>query len=115
MIVAKRTEILSISVSDGQSQPLVKATDIGVQRIEHLRGSPDGKTLAFRANHQFFLYDSRDGHVTKIADGVPNGYFCWSPDGKWISYYAGSRFVKTRPAAVLWEMDIEEAVAKLSK
>jgi len=120
LIVAKQRQISSISVSDGQSQPLVNAADIGTERMDHLRWSPDGKTLAFRARkvgesgNQLFLFRSSDGHVTKVADGLPSGYF-WSPDSKWISHYAGSRFVKTRPEGVLWEMDVEEAVAKLAK
>lgn len=119
LTVAKQRQISSMSISDGQSQPLVNATDIGTGRMDHLRWSPDGKTLAFRAKKagesgsQLFLFHSRDGHVTKVAKVV--GYYFWSPDSKWISYPVGSRFAKTRPEGVLWEMDVEEALAKLAK
>ncbi|MCU0914397.1 MAG: hypothetical protein MUC88_07545 [Planctomycetes bacterium] len=120
LTVTNRGGVSSVAISDGQSQPLVNAADIGMARMDGLRWSPDGKSLAFKARKpgesasQLFLFHSQDGHVTKVADRVPGGYF-WSPDSQWISYYAGSRFVKTRREGVLWEMDIEEAFAKLAK
>lgn len=38
----------------------------------------------------------------------------WSSDNKWISYFANER-VKTRPEGVIWELDVEESPAKISK
>ena len=110
--------ISSVSVSDGSSEPLVKLEEIGKDIASGLRWSPDGKSLAFAARKarepsQLFLFRSQDGHITKILD-EEGGYFFWSPDGRWISYQIEQR-IKTRPEGVLWEMDVEEALAKLSK
>ena len=51
--------------------------------------------------------------MTKILD-EEDAYFFWSPDSKWISYSIEQN-IKTRPEGVLWEMDVEEAMAKLAK
>jgi beta-lactamase regulating signal transducer with metallopeptidase domain/Tol biopolymer transport system component len=110
--------ISSVSISDGQSHPLVDLKDTGKEMVSDLSWSPDGKTLAFGAqkrgesSFQGFLFHSQDGHITKIADEVP--YFFWSPDSKWLSYN-GFRYVKSRPEGVLWEMDVEEALAQMAK
>ena len=111
--------ISSISISDGQSRPLANVNDIGTRFATGLQWSPDGKTLAFKAQKkgeagqaQVFLFHTQDGRITKITDESID-YF-WSPDSKWISY-RGWGFAKTRPEGVLWEMDVEEAVAKLAR
>ena len=117
LIIAKPDgQILSVSIADGQSRPLVNMKDLGMTSAAALQWSPDGKALAFTTGittgNQLFLFHTQDGTVTKVADG--GSYYFWSPDSQWISYM-GSRCVKTRPAGILWEMDIEEAFAKLSK
>jgi beta-lactamase regulating signal transducer with metallopeptidase domain/dipeptidyl aminopeptidase/acylaminoacyl peptidase len=117
LTIAGAGVISSISISDGSSQPLVNLKDIGKDTASGLRWSPDGKNLAFEARKgvesgQVFLFHSQDDHITKILD--EGGYFFWSPDGKWISYQIEQR-VKSRPEGVLWEMDVEEALAKLAK
>ena len=89
---------------------MANVKDISKGFATGLHWSPDGKTLAFKARKQAFLFHSQDGRITKIDDEVVS-YF-WSPDSKWISYN-GFRFVKTRPEGVLWEMDVEEVLAKL--
>ena len=37
-----------------------------------------------------------------------------SPNGKWIAYF-DTEFYKARSGSVLWEMDAEEALAKVAK
>ena len=110
-----------MSVADGQSQPLVNVKEVGEKdEVSGLQWSPDGKTLAFKATIKakgeegsgVFLFHSQDGRITKIAGDVQ--FYSWSPDSKWIST-GGLRVVKTRPEGVLWEMDVEEALAKLTK
>jgi beta-lactamase regulating signal transducer with metallopeptidase domain/Tol biopolymer transport system component len=110
--------ISSVSIADGGSQPLVNLTEIGEDTARGLRWSPDGKTLAFRCekpsvSSRLYLLHSQDGHVTRLLDERGESNF-WSPDGKWISYGTETR-VRTRPESVVWEMDMDEAVAKLNK
>jgi bla regulator protein BlaR1 len=120
MTIAKQDgQILSISIADGQSRPLVDIKDLDKGFAIALRWSPDGKILAFKTHkqgesyqNQLLLFHRQDGRITKVADEAI--YYFWSPDSKWISYM-GFRFVKARPAGVLWEMDVEEAIAKLGK
>lgn len=93
-------------------------TDLDKDEASWLRWSPDGKTLAFQATKgrltgQGYLFHSQDGDITKLLD-EPGDLGFWSPDGKWISYGMEIR-VKTRPEGVLWEMDVEDALAKLAK
>ncbi len=110
--------ISSVSIADGQSQPLVDLKAIGKELAFDLRWSPDAKTLAFatqkrgESSFQGFLFRSQDGRLTKIADEVLR--FFWSPDSKWISYN-GFRYAKNRPEGILWEMNIDEAIAKLAR
>jgi len=95
----------------------VSLRDVGKNAASGLRWSPDGKNLAFSGEkrpepRQLFVFHSQDGHITKILDEGECHF--WSPDGKWISYAMEKRF-KTRPEGVLWEMNVEEALAKLAK
>jgi beta-lactamase regulating signal transducer with metallopeptidase domain/dipeptidyl aminopeptidase/acylaminoacyl peptidase len=118
LTIAGAGVISSISISDGSSQPLVNLKDIGKDTASGLWWSPDGRNLAFnaqkgRASAQLFLFRGQDGHITKILDEAEY-YFFGSPDGKWISYKIEQRF-KSRPEGILWEMDVEEALAKLAK
>jgi Tol biopolymer transport system component len=51
---------------------------------------------------------------------LPSSYWscdppAWSPDGKWISYFSEDEEVKTRPEGVIWELDVEESLAKIAK
>jgi beta-lactamase regulating signal transducer with metallopeptidase domain/Tol biopolymer transport system component len=120
MTIAKRDgQILSVSIADGQGRQLVNLNDLDMGSATGLHWSPDGKALAFKSHkpgesyqNQLFLFDNQDGHITKVADEIV--YYFWSPDSQWISCM-GFRFVKTRPAGILWEMDIEEALARLAK
>lgn len=113
MTIAKPDgQILSVSIANGQGRPLVNMKDLGMKSAAALQWSPDGKALAFKAGNQLFLFHTQDSSVTKVAD--EGSYYFWSPDSQWISYL-GTRCVKTRPAGILWEMDIEEAWAKLAK
>jgi len=118
LTVAEGSRIVSVSISDGKRESLVNLEEIGKDTASGLHWSPEGQSLAFEAREarepgQLHLFRPQDGHITKILDEEV-GFFFWSPDGKWISYPIEQN-VKTRPAGVLWEMDVDEAVAKLSK
>ena len=58
-----------------------------------LEVSPNGKFILQRAR----IYD-----------------YSWSPNGRWIAYF-DTEFYKARSGSVLWEMDAEEALAKVAK
>ncbi|MBN1974177.1 MAG: PD40 domain-containing protein [Sedimentisphaerales bacterium] len=110
--------ISSISIDDRSSQTLVSLKEIDLDTVSVISWSPDGTKMAFEARKggepwQIFLFNSQDGHIEKIiTDEV--SYFFWSPDSKWISY-GTEQLVKVRPEGIIWEMDVEEAVAKLKK
>ena len=115
LTVADERMILSVPISGGPSQPLVNLNNIGMKLAFGLRWSPDRKILTFggySSGGPIRAYHSQDGRVTTIADKVI--FYFWSPDGKWMSI-AGFRSFKARAEGVLWEMDVEEALAKLAK
>ncbi len=118
LTIADGDTISSWPVPDGNPRPLVKLKDIGRDEASELCWSPDGKILAFRGKKtrdtvHIFLFHSESGHLESISEKDPYCYH-WSPDGKWISYWYEIS-VKERPEGVLWEMDVDEVVAKLSK
>jgi len=115
LTIADGKMILSMPLSGGPSQPLVTLNNIGMNIACGLRWSPDGQILTFgdpSSGGPIRAYHRQDGRITKIAEKVIS-YF-WSPDGKWMSI-AGFRSYKARAEGILWEMDVEEALAKLAK
>ncbi|MFC1586481.1 TolB family protein [Fibrobacterota bacterium] len=58
--------------------------------------SPDGKRLAFLAQdpsrtsfYNLEVFTFSDNNVTKVAEGVKIGSFCWSRDGRMVFYSSG--------------------------
>jgi Tol biopolymer transport system component len=118
LTIANAGVISSISINDGSSHTLVNLNDIDQDTVSRISWSPDGSKMAFEARKgrerwQIYLFNSQDSHIEKIiTDEV--SYFFWSPDSKWISYNT-EQLVKVRPEGILWEMDVDEAIAKLEK
>ena len=65
-----------------------------------------------KGGRKLYIYHLDNAKVDRFDGDAP---WYWSPDNKWISYFAEDQSVKTRPEGVLWEMDVEEALAKLDK
>ncbi len=51
----------------------------------------------------------RESLEVRMEDAV-----AWSPDSRWVCIQ-DCRDVKTRPAGVLWELNLEEVLAKLDR
>jgi len=109
--------IVNCPIDGGAPRILARLKDLGLKGIAWPRWSPDGRLLAFQGHSptdaKFYIYHVDDASLQPLSDDyVPPFY--WSPDGKWICYYT-QETVKTRPEGVIWEVDVDEAVAKLSK
>jgi len=109
--------IANFPIAGGDRRTVVHLKDLGFERASWLRWSPDGKFLAFvggsSQDMKLCVYQPSTAKLQGLTDqGVAPFY--WSPDSKWISYFS-SGAVKTRPEGVLWELDVDEAVAKLAK
>jgi len=109
--------IANFPISGGERRTLVRLNDLGLKRACVLRWSPDGCFLAFDGGTEYgdmklYVYQADNAKLQRLTD---EGAFAhWSPDSKWISYFSWQA-VKTRPEAILWELDVDEAVAKLAK
>ena len=62
---------------------------------------------------KLYVYQPDGAKLQRLADENVAPFY-WSPDSRWISFFS-TQPVKTRPEGVLWEMDVEEALAKLAK
>ncbi len=68
-----------------------------ILKVESFSGPSDSAAAVVGKDSGTYPYDS-----------------CWSPDSKWISYFA-EEVVKVQPEGILWELAIDEALAKLAK
>jgi Tol biopolymer transport system component len=107
--------ISNFPISGGDARTVLRPKDMGIDRVGWLRWSPDGRLLAFQGteggNQKLYVYHPDNDKLERFDGDAP---WYWSPDNKWISYFS-METVKTRPEGILWEMDVEEALAKLAK
>ena len=111
--------ISNFPISGGDARTVVRLKDLGIDRAGWLRWSPDGRLLAFQAStgqkQTLYTYQPDRAKPDRLSDSDNEiGPWYWSPDNKWISFFS-PQTVKTRPEGILWEMDVEEALAKLAK
>jgi beta-lactamase regulating signal transducer with metallopeptidase domain/Tol biopolymer transport system component len=109
--------IANFPITGGGPRIVARLKDLGMERVSWVRWSPDGHLLAFeggtgRRDMKLYVYQPDNAKLQRLSDAVAPFY--WSPDNKWISFFS-AQIVKTRPEGVLWEMDVEEALAKLAK
>jgi beta-lactamase regulating signal transducer with metallopeptidase domain/Tol biopolymer transport system component len=109
--------ISGFPVAGGSARVIVRLQDAGCESASWLGWSPDGQRLAFYggrrgATSRLCLFSPDTGKVTEMENTPPAAdSFCWSPDSKMISC-TGEEAVKTRPAGVIRELDVAEAVRK---
>jgi beta-lactamase regulating signal transducer with metallopeptidase domain/Tol biopolymer transport system component len=111
--------ISNFPISGGEAKTVLRVKNLGISRVGWLRWSPDGRLLAFQASvgqkQTLYTYQPDSAKPDRLADSNGEiGPWYWSPDSKWISFFS-METVKTRPEGVLWEMDVEKALAKLAK
>jgi Tol biopolymer transport system component len=117
--VALEGSIYSVSLTGDKEPPLVDLKQLGVDMYFRFSWSPDGHDLAFLArkegdSNKLYVFRRESGKTEQLATDFQNKFGAWwSPDGKWLAYECDSYF-KKRPEGVLWAMDIEEALTKLS-
>ena len=57
--------------------------------------SPDGRRLAFaRAAGDLAVHDFESGRLNVLAGTSDAAYPFWSPDGKWLAFFAGGQLKK---------------------
>jgi hypothetical protein len=112
--------IANYPIAGGNHRTIVSLKDLGIEKVSWIRWSPDGRLLAFQGgpslrggNMKFYVYQPNGAKLQQLADESIDPFY-WSPDSKWISYFSYET-VKTRPEGILWEMDVDEAIAKLEK
>jgi Tol biopolymer transport system component len=110
--------IANYPISGGDPRTMVHLKDVGLETAWGPRWSPDGRFLAFQGRTSptgdtyFYVYQVEGAKLQRLNDVYTPFY--WSPNSRWIGYYT-QETVKTRPEGILWEMDVDEAVAKLAK
>jgi Tol biopolymer transport system component len=97
-------------MSGGDARTVLRVKDRRIDQVGWLRWSSDGRLLGFigteGGNQKLYIYHLDNARLDRLDGNSP---WYWSPDNKWISYFANER-VKTRPEGVIWELDVEEAL-----
>jgi Tol biopolymer transport system component len=87
--IRRSDQTMWISHSDGTSP---RRVEFPASHFELPRWSPDGKWIAFMAQHlgkpwRIFVVSADGGNPHEASEGTDNqGAPTWSPDGKWIAY-----------------------------
>ena len=115
---------LQIASLDGKViKQIANIKDLGIDQIETLLFSPDGKQLAFigyfdrNEKSVIIQYSFETSKTIRLGhENLYDGKFSldWSPDGKWLAYVT-YEMTKVRPESSLWEGDFEEFLEKLTK
>jgi beta-lactamase regulating signal transducer with metallopeptidase domain/Tol biopolymer transport system component len=117
VVVACNGTISSFPITGGSARVIVRLQDAGYESASWLGWSPDGQRLAFYGGKRgeasrLCLFSPSSGKVEKLENSPDAAEdFLWSPDSKMICCTA-EEAVKTRPAGVIRELDVAEAVQK---
>jgi len=117
LVAACDGTITSLPVTSGTGRVIVRLQDTGYESVSWLGWSPDGQHLAFYGGKRgeasrLCLFSPSSGKTTTLDNSPDEGSdFEWSPDSKMICCTADEP-VKTRPAGVIRELDVAEAVQK---
>ena len=119
-ILSKSGEVISsFPISGGNARTVLRPKNTGIDNVRCLRWSPDGRFLAFeggigRSDQKLYVYHPDSAKLEPFDCDEQTRFWYWSPNSKWISF-ASQPVIKTRPEGILWEMDVEEALAKVAK
>ena len=117
VVVACDGTILGFAVTGGSARVILRLQDAGYENATWLGWSPDGQHLAFQGGKRgeasrLCLFTPSTGRITTLDNSPPVAWdFIWSPDSQMICC-AAKAAVKTRPAGVIRELDLAEAVQK---
>jgi beta-lactamase regulating signal transducer with metallopeptidase domain/Tol biopolymer transport system component len=109
--------ISSFPVTGGSAGLILRLQEAGYESASWLGWSPDGQRLAFHGGKRgqpsrLCLFSPSTGKITTLDHSPPGARdFIWSPDSKMICC-AVEAADQTRPAAVIRELDVAEAVQK---
>jgi Tol biopolymer transport system component len=123
LFVISGKKVLNIPITEGNARVILDLEDKGfTDRIYGLSWLQDRKHVAFVGRRetgnqtQIYIANINTGEVIELAsddEGWKDKIYV-SPDGKWISYNTDG-FVKTRPRATIWEVEVEELVREKKK
>jgi Tol biopolymer transport system component len=117
VVVAFDGTISGFPITGGSARLIVRLQDAGYEDISWLGWSPDGQRLAFYGGKKgeasrLCLFSPSTGKITELENSPHTAWsFGWSPDSKMICCGA-EEAEKARPAGVLRELDVAEAVQK---
>lgn len=109
--------ISGFPITGGTARVIVRLQDAGYESASWLGWSPDGQRLAFYGGKRgeasrLCLFSPSTGKITELENSPHTAWsFTWSPDSKMICCTA-EEAEKARPAGVLRELDVAEAVQK---
>ena len=117
IMVARDGTISGLRASDDRERVLVRLTDAGCETVAWLGWSPDGQRLALYGQSaggpgRLYLFSPATGKITTLAPRFMEATdFTWSPNSRMIGCTAVEA-EKKRPAGVLRELDVNDAVQK---
>jgi beta-lactamase regulating signal transducer with metallopeptidase domain/Tol biopolymer transport system component len=117
LVVACDGTITSIPIAGGTGRVIARWQDAGYESVSWFGWSPDGQHLAFEAGKggeasRLCLFSPDTGGIATLNNSPEDAsHFTWSPDGKMICCTVEEP-VKTRPAGVIRELDVAEALQK---
>jgi len=112
-----------ISLDGNVIKQIANIKNLGIDQVETLLFSPDGKQLAFigyfdrNEKSVIIQYSLETSKTIRLGyENLFDGKFSldWSPDGKWLAYVT-YEMTKVRPESSLWEADFEEVKEKIAK
>jgi Tol biopolymer transport system component len=109
--------ISGFPITGSNARVIVRLQDAGYTGVSWLGWSPDGQHLAFYGNRRgeadrLCLFTPSTGKITTLYNSPEYATdFTWSPDSKMLCC-AAVEAERTRPAGVIRELDVAEAVQK---
>jgi TolB protein len=123
LFVISGKKIINIPIAGGNARVILDLEDKqSIARIYGLRWFPDKNQVAFIGRREtgdlthIYIANMDTGEVIELAadDESWKDIIFLSPDGKWISYSTDG-FVKMRPQATIWEVEVAELLREGNK
>jgi len=106
--------LVAVDIADGSVRPFLKLAEAGFTRLQWFQWSPDGRTLGLcgrkdSEDGKVILFRASDKKIEMLPpDPGEKSGLGWTGDSQSIFCFAW-QYEKVRPAALIYEVDLEEA------